>query len=86
MDTKNIFIVYSRTVEGRTADGAVLESRNGCNGAEHASELEKIFYDEDGEVEFAEQVINIKRGPCDGSCGRPGWFYFPDDRRSSSSR
>lgn len=64
----NDYRIYEQIVEDKAlADGACLERDMGCNGEQHASVLIKIFYDDKGEVEFAEHLATRDEGVCDGA-------------------
>ncbi|MEK7503102.1 MAG: hypothetical protein AAB556_01500 [Patescibacteria group bacterium] len=70
---KGTFRIFKQVEEsGVTLDHAILEWSYGCDGEEHAGELHKIFYEGDSVV-FAEVVVGVKQGPCDGRC-----FHKPD--------
>ncbi|MFH1473238.1 MAG: hypothetical protein ABIF06_02420 [bacterium] len=72
--------IYGRTVEqGVTEDGARVEWANGCNGEKHAGWLDKVFYNAEGEVEYAEHLTVVERGACDQTCTseEQGWFLHP---------
>jgi len=79
-EMNNHYRIYRIVVEkGETDDGAKLEWSRGCNGENHTDCLDKVFYDEDGGVEFAEHLATVERGECNSTCGvdRLGGFLYP---------
>lgn len=68
MRKMNSFSVFHVTLEGKTQDGAVLERWHGCNDREHVDLFMKVFYGQDKQVEYAEDIIAVERGECDGYC------------------
>lgn len=73
----DVYQVY--TEPGRTEDGAVLEWWDGCNGLRHASTLQKVFLDANGQAKHAETLPALVRGSCDGTCAgrkRVGGFLL----------
>lgn len=85
---KGVFKIYGTKEEvGATEDRAILEWMQGCNGEEHADELQKIFY-EGNNVVFATIVVEVKRGPCNGRClHKPDLGFFiltPVTQRATS--
>lgn len=69
--------------DGKTLE--VIERSYGCNGAEHAVSLHMIFYNERGNVEYADDLTTFFLGFCDGSClserdkGHGGFFLSCSD-------
>ena len=53
--------------QGVTEDKAVLEWHRGCNGTDHTDLLLKVWY-KHGRHDFAETVMAVERGRCDGLC------------------
>ncbi|OGZ45251.1 MAG: hypothetical protein A3C84_02890 [Candidatus Ryanbacteria bacterium RIFCSPHIGHO2_02_FULL_48_12] len=47
-------------------DGSKTERVLECNGSLHRRCIDKIFYGENGEVVFADQLSREELGPCDG--------------------
>ena len=47
-------------------DGSRTERVLECNGIQHRRCVDKMFYDEAGEVIFADQLSREELGPCDG--------------------
>ncbi len=78
--TGNEYRTYRNVVEpGKTSDDAILEWHKGCNGVQHVDSLNKIFYNADGTVHWAEIFARVVRGPCDKTCCKCelGAFLYP---------
>ena len=58
-----------RTIENEILevheDGSQTERTLECNGYLHRRCVDKVFYDEKGEITFAEQLSREELGPCD---------------------
>lgn len=68
--TAENYRIYGCTEEkGVTKDGGKLEWQHGCNGECHVDLLIEVFYDQEGEVTYATNLVDIERGPCDHTCG-----------------
>jgi len=47
-------------------DGSKTERALECDGSLHRLCVDKVYYDEKGEVVFADQLSREELGPCDG--------------------
>ena len=57
--------IIKREVMGAHGDGSKTERIIECNGYIHRFHVDKIFYDEKGEVTFAEEKSKGRLKPCD---------------------
>ena len=57
--------VIKREVLGAHWDGSKTERSLECNGLLHRRCIDKTFFNEKGEVTFAEQLSREELGPCD---------------------
>ena len=73
--------------EDGSSNRVKLEWTRGCNGKKHVDNLERVFYDAGGEVEYAEELTIVEQGPCDNTCGteRRGGFLYPSSTKAPSS-
>lgn len=85
----NHYRVYAIEEKDRSSDRIRREWTRGCNGEKHVDYLDKVFYSEEGVVEYAEKLETVERGACDNTCGteRRGRFLYPPSpvARSESS-
>ncbi|HPN96219.1 MAG TPA: hypothetical protein PLK35_00470 [Candidatus Moranbacteria bacterium] len=63
------YIIFETVEEGTTLDGGVVLRSKGCNGENHMDFLHTVCYDQDGGVEWSDELAYINRGRCDH-----GWF------------
>jgi ABC-type nickel/cobalt efflux system permease component RcnA len=60
-----------RTIEDNVvethADGSKTHHVLECNGHSHRRAIDRIFYDEDGNIIFDEEELREDAGPCDGN-------------------
>jgi hypothetical protein len=70
------FRIY-KSIEGETTSkGGLLYRSKGCDGLSHVDEIDVIWKDAQGEVEYAETYAVQFMGRCDKSCTPNDWGFF----------
>ena len=81
MSDYRIYIYKESQLKSRAGNGMRREAAYGCDGSLHAAWLEKVLYNESGEVLHADHVGTILKGSCDKSCKGAsqnlGGFLYP---------
>lgn len=72
----NFFRIYGHKWLGVAEDGAVVEMALGCDGTKHAGMIQKLYYAESGDLEFAQGLGTVDCGRCrhDQMCKDFGFF------------